>query len=132
MKNKILYLTVFILSLLTGCGAAVNVQGKVAGINAGGFFYQDGNLVSEYKADIDSVWQACEKTVADLKATEIKKERKISTGIIEAVIQEEQVTIKVEYLDRDLTSVSILVGTVGNNIASRLIHDKIISNVTKH
>ena len=114
--------------LLTGCSAAINFQGKVAGISSGKFFYQEGNLVSEYKADIDLVWRACEKTVADLKATDVKKERKISTGVIEAVIQEEKVIIKVEYLDRDLTSVSILVGPLGNNMASRLIHDKIIGN----
>jgi len=132
MKNKSLFLIFFILPLLTGCSAAINFQGKVAGISSGKFFYQEGNLVSEYKADIDLVWRACEKTVADLKATDVKKERKISTGVIEAVIQEEKVIIKVEYLDRDLTSVSILVGPLGNNMASRLIHDKIIGNLAKN
>jgi hypothetical protein len=132
MKIKSLFLIFFILPLLTGCSAAINFQGKVAGISSGKFFYQEGNLVSEYKADIDLVWRACEKTVADLKATDVKKERKISTGVIEAVIQEEKVIIKVEYLDRDLTSVSILVGPLGNNMASRLIHDKIIGNLAKN
>ena len=132
MKIKSLFLIFFILPLLTGCSAAINFQGKVAGISSGKFFYQEGNLVSEYKADIVLVWRACEKTVADLKATDVKKERKISTGVIEAVIQEEKVIIKVEYLDRDLTSVSILVGPLGNNMASRLIHDKIIGNLAKN
>ena len=93
------------------------------------FFYQDGNLISDYKADIDLVWTACEKSVTELKATDIQKERKISTGIIKAVIQDEKVTIKVEYVDKDLTSVSVFVGAVGNNMASRLIHEKIIGNL---
>lgn len=121
MNTKLLYPILFILMMLTGCNAAVNIQGKVAGIDSGRFFYQDGNLVTEYKMDIDVVWRACEKTVTDLKATEIQKERKISGGMIEAVIDEDKVTIKVEYLGRDSTSVSISVGATGNNMASRLI-----------
>ena len=132
MRNKILYSALLILLILTGCDAAISLQGKVASISSGKFLYQDGNLISEYKVDIDSVWRACEKSVTELKATAIQKERKISSGIIKAVIQDEKVTIKVEYVDKDLTSVSVFVGKVGNNMASRLIHDKIISNLAEH
>jgi uncharacterized protein YcfL len=131
MINKKLSLLILILLLLAGCNAAINMNGKVAGISSGRFVYQDGNLTSNYKADIDSVWVACEKSVTELKATDIQKERKISMGTIKAVIQDEKVTIKVEYVDKDLTSISVFVGVVGNNMASRLIHDKIISNLEK-
>jgi hypothetical protein len=131
MKNEILYLIFLILLLLAGCNAAINMNGKVAGISSGRFVYQDGNLTSNYKADIDLVWMACEKSITELKATDIQKERKISTGTIKAVIQDEKVSISVEYVDKDLTSVSVFVGVVGNNMASRLIHDKIIGNLVK-
>jgi hypothetical protein len=129
MTKKILFL---ILLLLAGCSAAINMNGKVAGINSGRFVYQDGNLISNYRVDIDSVWTACEKSVTELKAADIQKERKISSGIIKSVIQDEKVTIKVEYVDKDLTSVSVFVGVVGNNMAAQLIHDKIIANLAKH
>ena len=132
MTNKILFLLFVILLLLAGCNAAINMNGKVAGINSGRFVYQDGNLTSHYRANIDLVWTACEKSVTELKATEIQKERKISTGTIKAVIQDEKVVISVEYVDKDLTSVSVFVGVVGNNMASRLIHDKIISNLARN
>jgi len=132
MTNKILSLIFLILLLLAGCNAAINMNGKVAGISSGRFIYQDGDLSSNYKADIDLVWAACEKSVTELKATDIQKERKISSGMIKAVIQDEKITIKVEYVDKDLTSVSVFVGVVGNNMASRLIHDKIIGNLTQH
>jgi hypothetical protein len=115
--------------ILIGCNAAINLQGKVAGISYGKFFYQDGNFISEYKADIDLVWRACEKSMIDLKATDIQEERKISTGVIKTFIQEEKAIIKVEYLDKNLTSVSVFVGPFGNNVASRLIHEKIIGNL---
>lgn len=132
MTNKILSLLFLILLLLAGCNAVINMNGKVAGISSGRFVYQDGNLTSNYKTDIDLVWTACEKSVTELKATDIQKERKISTGMIKAVIQDEKITIKVEYVEKDLTSVSVFVGAVGNNMASRLIHDKIIGNLAQH
>ena len=132
MKNKILSLLFLVLLLLAGCNAAINMNGKVAGISSGRFVYQDGNLTSNYKTDIDLVWMACEKSVTELNATNIQKERKISTGTINAVIQDEKVVISVEYVDKDLTSVSVFVGVVGNNMASRLIHDRIISNLARN
>ena len=132
MRHKTLFLIFLVLLLLAGCNAAINMNGKVAGISSGRFVYQDGNLTSNYKADIDLVWMACEKSVTELKATDIQKERKISMGTIKAVIQGEKVVISVEYADKDLTSVSVFVGVVGNNMASRLIHDRIISNLAKH
>jgi type II restriction/modification system DNA methylase subunit YeeA len=132
MRHKTLFLIFLFLLLLAGCNAAINMNGKVAGISSGRFVYQDGNLTSSYKTDIDLVWKACEKSVTELDAMDIQKERKISTGTIKAVIQDEKVVISVEYVDKDLTSVSVFVGVVGNNMASRLIHDKIISNLAKH
>jgi len=132
MKNKMHYLIFLILFLLMGCNAAINMNGKIVGVNSGRFLYQDGNLISNYQANIDLVWTACEKSITELKAVDIQKERKISSGMIKAIIQDEKVTIKVEYLERNLTSVSVFVGMVGNNMASRLIHDKIIGNLAEH
>jgi hypothetical protein len=132
MNNKIKSIILVMLMLLAGCNAAINFQGKVAGISSGKFFYQDGSLITEYKADIDPVWRACEKALTELKAIDVQKDRKISTGVIKAFILEENVTIKVEYLDRNLTSVSVFAGTVGNHMASRLIHDKIAGHLAIH
>ena len=125
MKRNILILLLLVAGVLAGCDAAINMNGKVLGISSGQFIYQDGNLVTNYKTDIDLVWAACEKTVQELKGTDVQKERKISTGMIKAVIQDEKVTISVEYLDKSSTSVAVFVGVAGNNMASRLIHEKI-------
>lgn len=132
MKDRIHSLIFITLLLVAGCNAAINMNGKIVGVNSGRFLYQDGSLISNYQANIDLVWKACEKSVTELKAVGIQKERKISSGMIKAIIQDEKVTIKVEYLERNLTSVSVFVGMVGNNMASRLIHDKIIGNLAEH
>jgi hypothetical protein len=132
MKDRIHSLIFITFLLVAGCNAAINMNGKIVGVNSGRFLYQDGNLISNYQANIDLVWKACEKSVTELKAVDIQKELKISAGMIKAIIQGEKVTIKVEYLERNLTSVSVFVGMVGNNMASRLIHDKIIGNLAEH
>jgi len=41
------------------------------------------------------------------------------------------VIILVEYIGKDLTSVSVLSGVVGNNMADRIIQDKIAANIGK-
>lgn len=128
MKTKILLLLITT-SLLFGCNAAMVMNGKVMGISSGKFIYQDGYLTTQYKADIEPVWKACEKAVTDLKGRDIQKERKISTGSIKTTISDEKVTILVEYMERNLTSVSVLCGVAGNNMASRIIQDKIAANI---
>lgn len=129
MKIKILSLVLLFLTVLAGCNAAVNMRGKVIGISSGQFLYQDGNMITIYKTNIELVWAACEKTIKDLKGTDMQIERKISAGTIKAVIQDEKVVMSIEYIAKDSTSVSVFVGVVGNNMASRLIHDKIVSNL---
>jgi hypothetical protein len=125
MKRRIFFLMLLVLGVLAGCDAAINMNGKVISVSSGQFIYQDGNLISNYKADIDLVWVACEKTMKELKANDIHMERKISTGTIKAIIQDEKVNISVEYIAKDYTSVAVFVGVAGNNMASRLIHEKI-------
>jgi hypothetical protein len=125
MKRKIIFLSLLFLSVIAGCDAAINMNGKVMSVNSGQFIYQDGNMISNYKADINLVWAACEKTVKELKGKDIQKERKISTGTIKTIIQDEKVNISIEYITKDSTSVAVFVGVAGNNMASRLIHEKI-------
>ena len=129
MKGKIIFLLLLFLGVLTGCDAAINMNGKVMSVSSGQFVYQDGNLFSNYKADINLVWAACEKTVTEMKGKDIQKERKISTGTIKAIIQDEKVIISVEYITNGSTSVAIFVGVAGNNMASRLIHEKIAAKL---
>jgi len=130
MKTKILLLFITA-GLLFGCNAAMVMNGKVVGVQSGKFIYQDGYLTTQYKADIEPVWKACEKTVTDLKGRDIQKDRRISSGSIKTIISDEKVIILVEYLGKDLIAVSVLAGVTGNNIASRLIQDRIAANLEK-
>lgn len=130
MKTKIILLTA-LSCFLFGCSAAMVVNDKVMGISSGKFIYEDGSLTTQFKADIEPVWQACEKAVVDLKGWDIKKDRKISSGSIKTVIADEKVTIRMEYMGKDATSVAIFSGVTGNKMASRIIMDKIAANLAK-
>jgi hypothetical protein len=130
MKAKILLLAV-LTCLLSGCNAAMVVNGKVVGISSGKFIYENGYLITNFKADIEPVWRACEKAVIDLKGWDIQKDRKIASGSIKTVIADEKVSIRVEYLEKDVTTVSVFSGVTGNKMASRIIMDKITANLSQ-
>ncbi len=126
---RIWLLFIFCVLLALGCDASLTVGNRTIGVSSGNFLYTDGFLTTNYSYPIDEVWKACEKTLADMKATEIEKNLKIASGTMSAVAQDEKIQIAVEYVSKDQTSVSIRVGISGNNMASHLIHEKIANNL---
>ena len=134
MSNKAYYLLAMVLAVIFmfGCNTSFQVGDKVMGIQSGQFFFTDGTLRTQYKgASFDEAWEACEKALKDMKALNIVKEKKISSGTIEAVMEGESVVITVEYVERDLTMVAVRMGVSGNNFASSLVHEKIRENLMK-
>ncbi|MHB8908900.1 MAG: DUF3568 family protein [Syntrophales bacterium] len=131
MKVKPLCCMLLIPALLTiaACDTALTVGSKTIGIRSGEFIYTDGYLRTTYNFPMEKVWAACEKTLTDLKATDVERIKKIATGNFTAFVQDEKVRISVEYVEREMTAVSVMVGS-GNNLASQLIHDR-IANILK-
>lgn len=132
MKYRFLFLLVLAVTVAYGCTSAVVMGDRVMGVESGKFINTDGTLRSDYKYPLDQVWDAAIKSVFDLKGTSVFKDRKISKGEIDAVMNEEKVKITVLYVERDLTSVAVRVGLTGNNFASQMIHDKIRENLANH
>ncbi|MBW2636763.1 MAG: DUF3568 family protein [Deltaproteobacteria bacterium] len=116
--------------LFSGCNSSFQLGDKVVGLKSGNFFYTDGTLRTEYNgASFNETWKACEKTLTDLKALGIVKNKEISKGTIDAILQDEKVRITINYVDRDITLVGVRVGIAGDNFSSRLIQDKIKENL---
>jgi len=133
MKRKLLGLMLLVpaLFLITACDTALTVGTKTIGIRSGEFIYTDGYLRATYLFPFEKVWAACEKTMTDLKASDVERVKKIATGNLTAMIQDDKVRISVEYVEKGMTAVSIMVGPSGNNLASQLIHDR-IANILKN
>jgi len=60
-----------------------------------------------------------------MNATDVIPVKEISKGTIKAVIDGEDVRFVVEYKSKDLTSVGVRVGIIGNRKASQRLHDKV-------
>jgi hypothetical protein len=114
---------------IAACDTALTVGSRTIGIRSGEFIYTDGYLRTTYQFPMEKVWSACDKTLADLKATDVDRIKKIATGNFTAFVQDEKVRISVEYVEKEITAVSVMVGS-GNNLASQLIHDR-IANILK-
>ena len=116
------------LVMIAGCDTSLTVGAKTIGIRSGEFIYSDGYLRATYLFPFEKTWTACEKTLASMRATDVERIRKIAQGKFTAMIQDEKVVILVDYVEKEITAVSVLVGA-GNNLASQLIHDRLASTL---
>ena len=116
--------------LISGCAAAL-VGGAAVGAGSGTYFYINGEMKTDYYSSFDAVWSACEKTVADMRGLDVERDKMLAKGKIDAVIDDEKVHISVIYKAKNVTTVSIRIGLLGNKLSSQLIHDKILDNLTK-
>jgi len=116
--------------LISGCAAAL-VGGAAVGAGSGTYLYISGEMKTDYYASFDAVWSACEKTVADMRGLDVQRDKMLAKGKIDAVIDDEKVQISVTYKAKNVTTVSIRIGFLGNKLSSQLIHDKILDNLAK-
>lgn len=134
-KNRVglFILSLFTLFLFSGCGPEALLIGGVAagGAGAGTYFYVNGDLKADYNASLEQVWDACEKTVAGMKGTDVVRTKEIAKGRIDTKINDEKVKFDITYKTKDVTTVSIRVGVIGNKLSSQLLHDKVAENIAK-
>jgi hypothetical protein len=115
---------------LYGCPAAAIGVAAVAG-GTGTYYYVEGEMRTDYYFSVDGVWSAVEKTIADMKGRDVEPDKQPDGGTIVAVLNDEKVTFKLKYKDKDLSSLGIRVGLMGNEAASKVIHDRVADNLLK-
>ena len=127
----LLILSLFALFLFSGCELLL-IGGAAAGAGtAGTYYYVNGGLKTDYSAPFDKVWSACEKTVADMHGIEVVPNREIAQGTINTLINDEKVNFEITYKSKNLTTVTIRVGLIGNKLSAQLLHDKITDYLIK-
>jgi hypothetical protein len=117
--------------LFSGCAALV-VGGAAVGGGTGTYFFVNGELKTDYYAPFDKVWSACEKTVAEMRGIEVAPSKEIAQGKIDTIINDEKVHFDIRYKSKNLTTVAIRVGIIGNKLSSQLLHDKIAEHLAKN
>lgn len=116
--------------LISGCAAAW-VGGAALGAGSGTYYYISGDMKTDYYYSFDATWSACQKTIADMRGVDVQPEKEIGNGKISAVINDEKVRIEVTYKAKNVTTVSIRVGLIGNKLSSQMIHDRIGDNLVR-
>ncbi|OPY87740.1 MAG: hypothetical protein A4E71_00874 [Smithella sp. PtaU1.Bin162] len=130
-NNFCIALGLFAVLLFSGCVPLV-IGGAAVGGGTGTYFFVNGELKTDYYASFDKVWNACEKTIADMRGTEVVPAKEIAQGKISALINNEKVQFNVTYRSKDLITVAIRVGIIGDKLSSQLLHDKIADHLTKN
>ena len=130
-KILLLILSFFTLLLFSGCAGFLLGGAAVGAGTAGTYYYINGDLKTDYQASFDEVWGACEKTVADMHGTEVVPNKEIAQGTIDTLINDEKVKLDIMYKSKNLTTVAIRVGLIGNKLSSQLLHDKIADYLVK-
>jgi hypothetical protein len=118
------------LFLISGCAGLV-IGGVAAGAASGTYFWVNGEMTTDYHDNLDKVWLAAGKTIADMKGMEVLPDKEIAQGTISALINDEKVVMTIKYKEKNVTTVSIRVGLIGDKLASQRLHDKITENLAK-
>jgi ribosomal protein L13 len=66
-----------------------------------------------------------------MKGRDVEPDKQADGGKITAVINDEKVVFRFKYKDKDLTTLGIRVGVVGNETASKMLHDRVADNLVK-
>ena len=127
-KSKVLLGFVITICLFV-CGCELLVVGAVTG--TGTYLYREGAIHGSFNYPLDKVWASCEKTMADLHATILKRSKAIATGDISAIINDEKVEINIKYEEKSRTAFTIRKGLFGDETAAKFLYDKIRDNLSK-
>ena len=132
MRKRINWAVLLIVSvfMISGCELALIGVGAV-GAGSGTYFYINGEMKTDYYHSFDATWSACQKSVADMRGLDVEQDKEIGNGKIMAVVNDEKVKIEVLYKAKNVTTVSVRVGLIGDKLSSQLIHDKIGDNLVR-
>ena len=130
-NNFLIVILLFASFLFSGCAPLV-IGGAAVGAGTGTYYFVNGELKTDYYASFDKVWNACEKTVADMRGIEVVPDKEIAQGKITTLINDEKVKFDITYKSKNLTTVAIRVGIIGNKLSSQLLHDKIADHLVKN
>lgn len=123
--QRIKYVMILLVLLSTGCAALV-VGGAAA---VGTYTYVAGQLKKTYNANLDASYQA---TLAGCQALGLplqEQEKKLSKATVRVIDGDRDVWIWLTAQSSTTTEISIRVGVLGDELASRRIHDAIAARL---
>jgi hypothetical protein len=111
--------------ILSGCAALVG--GAAAG--AGTYAWTQGSLEREYQASLDETYESTLQAVENMGMTIEDQTKDIANASIEARTAETTYFINLDRQGEELTTVSVRAGLLGDEQASRMVHQNIMENL---
>ena len=125
LKKKFIWQVVLLSSVFLFSGCTLLILGGAA------YYFADGKMITNYEAPFNQTWNACEKTITDMQGIEVDSIKANEQGKITTLIQKEKVKFEITRKSENLTTVSILVGFMGNKNFSQMLLDQISNNLVK-
>ena len=119
-----LILSLLLCFQLYGCGALV-VGGIAAGAAGATYVYTDGWVERNYTANVDKVYKASLIAAKRMGMVVETKTISVVSADIKAVKGDKEYWFKMEEKSKNMTTLSIREGVMGNKEASQAIHKKI-------
>ena len=121
-KMMILWIS---LGLLSGCAYAV-IGGAAAG---GTYAYVAGWLHKDYEESLEQTYEASLEAMQDLEIRVETKTLSLSKADVRGKKGDETITVKMEKQSGGVVKVSVRVGLLGDEQASREVHEAIADNL---
>lgn len=123
--KAIRHLAILLVLLSTGC-AAVVVGGAAA---VGTYTYVAGHLKKTYNTNLDNSYKAALAGCEALGLPIVEREKQLSTASVKAQDGDRNVWITLKAQSSTTTEISVRVGYLGDELASRRIHEAIAARL---
>jgi len=127
MRNRGFLLAVLLTVVACGVGGCV---AAAIGAGAGTVAYIRGDLEAIESAKLDAVYKATEKAVEKLELNLISKSKDaMSAVVVVRDAEDKKIAIRLKATSEGATKISIRIGLFGDETKSRMIYEKIKSNL---
>jgi hypothetical protein len=130
MRAQLVCLSVVLAALtMSSSGCLVLAAGAGA---AGAVAYAKGDLEAQEHQSIDAVYAATTKAMEDLKLYQLRDESgrdALSATVVARDAADKRITVALKSVSQDFTTLSIRVGTFGDQTKQQRIYDKIRENL---
>lgn len=128
MQAKLVILSVLLVAVFVFLQGCMTVA--LVGAGAGTVMYTMGDLEAVLPADIDSAYDAAQKSLVQLELKISSKAKDaLAAEIIARDAQDKKVTVKLKSTSQYSTELNIRVGVFGDEDKSRLIYEQIQKNL---
>jgi len=128
MRKHLIILVLLMAGVMVSCSGCLAVA--VGAGAAGTVAYLAGDVEAEEPYGMDAMYQATREAFDELDLPVVKADKDaLSAAVVARDAADKRITVKLKAATESSTSISVRVGTFGDEVKSRLIYNKIRENL---